>query len=184
MEADWEDTDEGKAAMVEALRHNLNKVLDDDLLPDCCAGGCTVCTAFKNLAHRLLDSGCTVCIMQNQIDSFATFEAPGRIHINRHDAHVNARGTKVELIGLAHEAGHWRSQVQGTRDDDLMEDILQRQSNLTREEHRALMAEEERAWALGRAFLADVAPNLPGGFWDLWDATRVDLLGTYQALRR
>lgn len=182
MSKSWYETEEGKAAVEAANRRVLDENLREYLLCECQAE-CIFCAAFRKLAHRLLDDGCTVCIQQNREDSAGGYAHPSTIHINRHDSAVNVLGISVELIVLAHEAGHWLSSEPGKR-HPRMDEVLERVApGMNAEDHRIQMEEEERAWDLGGGLLAEIAPGLPSAFWELWEAQRDELLATYRVLR-
>lgn len=177
------ETEDGKHELEQASRDVLNDHLDKLLMRDCCEDACAICIGFRNLAHRLLDEGCTTCIVQNRWSLYGTFEAPGTISITRNQVQANTNGTRMELTVLAHEAGHWRSLKDGTRHPRMDEILDQRRTTGGNSPADAaiLAAEEELAWKLGEALLSEVAPGLPKAFWEAFPETRTELLATYGA---
>lgn len=165
-------------------REVLDEDLQDNMRKDCCDSSCSVCRAFRALSHRLLDEQCTVAFMVDKIRPGGWFEPPGMIHITRSDLQVNADGTMAELAYLAHEAGHWKSLHSEKRDPSfaaLKAKLAQPNASASTSEQLVLIEEEELAWKLGRAILAEVSPELHEVFWREFARVRERCIATYYA---
>ncbi len=151
----------------------------------CCSDTCAVCTAFMALARVLLCEGCWVFIKENTDEEFGIFHEEAReIHICRPGTN-NVQGTWVELIALAHEAGHWRSYMTGLQSSELNDATHRRRydpSAFTQHDKDVILTEEELAWTLGEQHLKVVAPGLPLDFWEEFQNFKKERLDGYRTL--